>query len=120
MQCFQTQGSNGFKLGYSSGSTNFIWGSSSITPAPVNSREMIVIRHIKGDNNLYVYVSSLDYNNYTVFDPMAKSNPTITDSNLDTTLVFGMQKTDGGLFRNGCSGNINWCKIWCKFFTKFL
>ena len=113
MQCFQTSGSNGFKFEYTGGSSKLTWGnSSSISPSPVDSREMIVIRHIKGDNKLYVYASNLDSNNYTVFDPMNKDGSTTTI--YDTTLVFGMQKTDGNVFRNGCIGNINWCKIWYK------
>jgi hypothetical protein len=111
MQCFQTAGSNGFKLAYINNSPSFSWGDSSITPSPVDSREMIVIRHIKGDNNLYVYTSNLDYNTYTL-NTIPKDNATNTIYN--TTLVFGMQKTDGDKYANGCIGNINWCKIWYK------
>ena len=112
MQCFQTSGSNGFKLGCSGGTPEFIWGdASTMKPCSAGSREMIVLRHIKGDNNLYVYTSNLDSTALSV-NELTRNTATTTIYN--TTLVFGQQKTDGDGYRNGCSGEITWCKIWYK------
>ncbi len=109
MQCFQTSGSNGFKLGYSGSAPEFIWGSSTpIKPSYVGNREMLVIRHKKGDNNLYVYVSNL---NSTDFALHTINKASITQSD-NATLIFGAAKMDSGRITNYCMGDINWCKIW--------
>lgn len=112
MQCYQTSGSHGFKLGCSGGTPEFIWGdASTMKPCSIGSREMIVLRHIKGDNNLYVYTSNLDS---TALSANELTRNTMTTTIYNTTLVFGQQKTDGDAYRNGCSGEITWCKIWYK------
>lgn len=111
MQCFQTSGSNGFKLSYStSSSPEFAWGGSSMTPSSADEREMLVIRHKKGDNNLYVYTSNLDSTTFAL-NTMEKASATQSDS---ATLVFGAAKQDSGRFVNYGIGNIYWCKIWYR------
>ena len=109
MQCFQSSGSNGFKLGYDGGSPEFIWGSSAaIRPSYVDNREVLVIRHKKGDNNLYVYVSNLDSTEFTLHT-INKASITQSDA---ATLIFGAAKMDSGRIANYCMGDIYWCKIW--------
>ena len=109
MQCFQSSGSNGFKLGYNGNKNEFIWGSSTaITPSSVNNREMLVIRHKKGDNNLYVYTSNLDDTSFSYY----VINKTTTTHSEDATLIFGAEKMDSGRITNYCMGDIHWCKIW--------
>lgn len=109
MQCFQTSGSNGFKLGYSGSVPEFVWGSASaIKPSSVGNREMLVVRHKKGDNNLYVYVSNLDSTSFSKHT-IARSAATQSDS---ATLIFGAAKMDSGRIANYCMGDIHWCKIW--------
>lgn len=117
MQCFQTSGNNGFKLSYSS-SPQFAWGSSvisdakgnAISPSTVDAREMLVIRHKKGDNNLYVYVSNIATGNRAAH-VITKTGTTQSDT---ATLVFGAMKQDSGRFVNNAIGEVNWCKIWYK------
>lgn len=109
MQCFQTAGTNGFKLSYES-SPQFIWGSPSITPSYPDCREMLVIRHKKGDNNIYVYTSDIGSSNISAYT-IEKSTVTQSDN---ATLVFGASKQDSGRFVNYAIGEINWCKIWYK------
>lgn len=107
MQCFQSSGSNGFKLNYTT-SPQFVWGSSSSTPASANNREMLVIRHKKGDNNLYIYNSNLSGDSVTT----ATIDKTTTTQSDTATLVLGAAKQDSGRFTNHAIGEINWCKIW--------
>ena len=109
MQCFQTSGSNGFKLSYGS-TPEFAWGSSSITPSSADEREMLVIRHKKGDDNLYVYISNLSSTSFAA-RTISKASVTQSDS---ATLVFGAAKQDSGRFVNYGIGDIYWCKIWYK------
>lgn len=110
-QCFQSNGSNGFKLWYSSTSgssgVNLTWGTTSNNIVGINKREIIVIRHKKGDNNLTIYKSNLDGNEVLTAD-LARTKSTIGTG----TLVFGCAKADDGYYENHAIGNINWAKVW--------
>ena len=57
-QCFQVNGTNGFKLWYTSGTaytgSKFTWDTSAKNLVAANKREMLVVRHKKGDNNLLI------------------------------------------------------------------
>lgn len=108
MQCFQIAGANGFKLYYDGTNTTLSWAGSTIQPSSRGEREMLVIRHKKGDNNLYVYTSNIgsyDIGTFTI------NRDFQTQSDI-ATLVFGASKQDSGRFTNHCKGTIYWCKIW--------
>lgn len=106
-QCFQDNGSNGFKLWYSSG-VQFTWGTSSDSSvSSVGSREMLVIRHTKGNNNLIIYKSNLDGDSVVV-NELTRTKTTIGTG----TLVFGSARADDGIYENFAIGNINWAKVW--------
>lgn len=105
-QCFKADGMNGFRLWYNDG-TKTAWGTSATAAGTVENREMLIIRHKKGDNNLYVYNSNLIGNDMTVVE-LNKSRSTITDS----TLVFGCAKADDGAYENYGVGTIYWAKLW--------
>lgn len=107
-QCFQSNGSNGFKLWYNNGA-RLSWGTSSVEASVNNAREMIVIRHRKGNNNITVYNSNLSSFNVKI-DELVRNRETIADS----TLVFGSAKADDGAFENHARGDIYWCKVWFK------
>ena len=105
-QCFQANGTNGFKLWYSGGA-RFTWGTSYEDITSINKREILVVRHVKGDNNLYIYKSNLDG------DEVLSSELTRTKSTVGTgTLVFGCARADDGIYENYGIGNINWAKVW--------
>lgn len=112
-QCFQANGTNGFKLWYSNNNdfvgAKFTWGTSSDNVVSANKREIIVIRHKKGDNNLTIFKSAMDS------EEVATSNLTRTKTTAGTgTLVFGSARADDGIYENHAIGNINWAKIWYK------
>lgn len=105
-QCFQANGSNGFKLGYNSG-VKFTWGTTSDSVTSINKREIIVVRHKKGDNNLTIYKSNLDG------DEVLSVELTRAKSTIGTgVLVFGSARADDGIYENYAIGNINWAKVW--------
>ena len=111
-QCFQANGTNGFKLWYSTGDytgAKFTWGTSSNNVVGINKREIIIIRHKKGDNNLMIYKSNLD-GNAILSAELTRNKSTIGTS----TLVFGCAKADDGYYENNAVGNINWAKVWYK------
>lgn len=110
-QCFQANGSNGFKLSYTSGTSytgsKFTWGTTAENLVVANRREMLVIRHRKGENNLIIYNSNLVGNSQTVVE-LDRTKSTSGDC----TLVFGCSRADDGMYENYAIGNIYWCKLW--------
>lgn len=106
-QCYQGNGSVGFKLQYND-RVQLKWGSNASNIASVNQREMVVIRHKKGDTNLTVYGSNLDGAEVAISSLASKEFASTT------TLVFGCEKQTSTIFANYASGNIHWAKIWYK------
>ena len=110
-QCFQANGTNGFKLWYSSANdfngAKMTWGTASDNIVGVNKREIIVVRHKKGDNNLTIYKSNLDGSS-VLSTELTRAKTTIGTG----TLVFGSARADDGIYENHAIGNINWAKVW--------
>lgn len=105
-QCYQANGTNGFKLWWNN-EPKLAWGTSSLTPSVVNMREMIILRHIKGENGLHIYTSNL-VGDDIVYNELPKTRSTSTSA----SLVFGCAKADDGAYENYAVGTIYWSKIW--------
>lgn len=105
-QCYQNNGTNGFKLWYSN-QPRLAWGTTSITPSSVNTREVIVLRHIKGETGLHVYTSNITGADSS-YTEISRSKITSASS----TLVFGCGKADDGEYENYAVGAIYWSKLW--------
>lgn len=85
-QCFQGDGSNGFRLWYSQ-EPRFSWNTDSITPSAGTNREIIVFRHEAGSQKLYVYNS-----NMTGKEVSSTTLNAIRIPEHSSTLVFGCSK----------------------------
>lgn len=114
MQCYSSTGttSDGFRLRTTKGTDQpkIVWGGDTNVKdvSAANRREMIVLRHKKGDGSLHVYSSAL--NSLEVqYDELKKEGATFTLA--DTYLILGGAK-QGNSFTNKCRGEVNWCKIW--------
>ena len=105
-QCYSDNGMKGFRLWYNGG-IKLGWNNSSTNPSSVNNREMLILRHIKGDNGLYVYISNVNGNSVTY----VKLNGTQSTIH-ENTLVFGCAKADDGSYENYGKGTVYWSKIW--------
>lgn len=105
-QCFQNDGVHGFRI-WNNNNPKLSWGTSSTAVAGFNKREMVVIRHIKGENGLHVYSANLN-GDEPLYVELSKSRTTKTDS----TLVFGSGKADDGLYENHANGTVYWSKMW--------
>lgn len=104
-QCFKSDGSSGFKLWTNSGA-KLAWGTSS-TNVAIGTRNIIVIRHIKGETGLHVYNGNLTANAPSYVE-LSRNRETVVDS----TLVFGCSKADDGMYENYAIGEIYWAKVW--------
>lgn len=109
-QCFHTGLTNGFKVQYDNGAV-FTWGGVAATSkiALNGNREMLVIRHKKGDNNIYIYSSNLDS-----MTPVTQTVEKTTSSIADTNVVFGCAKAANGRTSNFAIGTVYWSKVWYK------
>ena len=107
MQCFQANGTNGFKLWYNGSKPIFTWGTSTENASATGSRDMLIIRHKKGENNLSIYKSNLDGNDLII----SELTRTRTTEGVGT-LVFGCARADDGKYEDYGVGEIYWSKIW--------
>ena len=105
-QCFSGLDTSGFKLYYNSG-PKLAWGSSSATPLEIGNREMIVLRHIKGENGIYIYASNTtgDVSYYVELSGIHSMVHNVS-------LVFGCNKLEDGSYENYGMGTIYWSKVW--------
>ena len=106
LQCFQNDGVNGFKVWNNSGS-KFLWGTSSSSFGALGNRDMMVIRHVKGENGIHVYHSNLTGEQSTYVE-LTKNRATSTNA----TIVFGCSKADDGAYEDYAIGSVYWSKLW--------
>ena len=105
-QCFSGLNTSGFKLSYNNG-VSLSWGSASASPFSADSREMIVLRHIKGENGLHVYSSSTtsDKSYYAELSGIHSMSHNVS-------LVFGCSKLEDGSYEQYGKGTVYWSKLW--------
>ena len=113
VSCYEEDGQEGFRLRYSA-APNIQWGDTGFSFGSGKLRDIVVLRHIKGEDKLYVYASN-STSSGTNFD-MAITRAEITRARSTTTpavLTLGGIRfmADGGHDDYG-RGFIHWCKIW--------
>jgi hypothetical protein len=106
MQCFETNGMNGIRIWNNNGA-KISWGTESATAATVGTRDMVVMRHKKGENNLHVYTANI-YGDDIVYTEINRGRITQTNA----TLVFGCAKADDGEYERFAKGDVYWAKVW--------
>ena len=106
MQCYESNGMNGFRLWMNSG-CKVAWGTASSETFELGSREMLVLRHVKGENGLHIYSSNM-FSDASGYQEIDRTRTTKTDA----TLVFGCSKADDGAYENYAIGSVYWAKVW--------
>ena len=105
-QCFSGLDTSGFKLSYSGGA-KFAWGSTSATPIAIGSREMLVLRHKKGENGVHIYAS-----NTSGSESYYVELEGIHSMVHNVSLVFGCSKLEDGSYEQHAKGIVYWSKLW--------
>lgn len=105
-QCFQSDGSNGFKLWHST-EPKLSWGTDSLTPSSGLGREIVVLRHRAGSRQLQVYISNITGTSIHTQFLTSTRIPSI-----NSTFVLGCSKADDGVYENFAKGTVHWCKVW--------
>ena len=106
-QCYQGSTYNGFKFANSNGNPTFYWGGSTNSPTSFDCREMMVIRHIKGEKTIHIYNSNLGDMEISIDELDNANHVAFTNE-----LVFGCAMPNATTYRNYGKGDIYWCKIW--------
>ena len=113
VSCFEEEGSEGFRLRFNS-NPDIQWGDKSAKFGSGTYRDMVVIRHRKGEDKLYVYASNgtdsgSNFSTAITRTELLRTRSTTTPS----ILTFGAIRflEDGGYDDYG-RGHIHWCKIW--------
>lgn len=105
-QCFSGLDTSGFKLMYKNG-VSLVWGSSSNNVVVADRREILVLRHIKGENGLHVYASNVRGDESSYVELFGAHSMTH-----DVSLVFGCSKLEDGSYEEHATGTVYWSKIW--------
>lgn len=113
VSCFETDGTEGFRLRYS-GAPNVQWGDKTQSFGNATYRDILVLRHVKGEDKLYVYASngtgsSSLFSGAIATAELTRSRSTSTEASL---VLGGVKDTADGSFSNYGTGTIYWCKIW--------
>ena len=113
LSCFDEDGAEGFRLRYN-GAPNIQWGDKNQSFGYGQFRDVLVLRHIAGDDKLYVYASN-STNSSSMFDlgtlrvELVRNRSTATNNHL----VFGaIRFTGDGGYDDYATGIIHWAKIW--------
>lgn len=113
LSCFDENGSEGFRLRCVGGTPNIQWGNQSINVGAQKNRDIVVLRHIKGENRLYIYASngptSTQRFDASIF--VAESVRNRATSTENCLSLGGVMFGDGGFDCYG-KGMVYWCKIW--------
>lgn len=112
LSCYEEDGAEGFRLRYS-GAPDIQWGDTNFKVGNGKYRDIVVLRHRKGENKLYVYCSN--GNNSSAFaDAISRTELTRNRStSTEAPITLGAIKFlgDGGHDYYG-TGVIHWCKVW--------
>lgn len=107
MQCFDDFTKTGLQI-----STNGInWFGTSVNAVNTNTRDIIILRHKKGDKKLYVYSGNLSGSSVS-YTEITNSTTVAT---VDTDVVFGCAKyvsASSTTYDSYANGTIYWAKLW--------
>lgn len=111
LSCYEEDGSEGFRLRMNA-NPDIQWGDKNLNVGYKGYRDIVVLRHIKGDDKLYIYSSNestINFSKTIIKSELTRSRTT----NTEQTLTLGAIRfiADGGYDDYG-SGYIYWAKIW--------
>lgn len=113
LSSFHEDGSEGFRLRYNS-YPNIQWGDKNVNVGYGKLRDIVVLRHRKGDNKLYVY-SSNSKDASTRYDAVinaVESTRTRSTSHSEPITLGGIYFSQDGGYDDYGKGIIHWCKVW--------
>lgn len=111
VSCFDSNGNEGFRLKYLNGGATIEWGNETVRVGTGLARGIVVIRHVKGQRNLYI--ASDNTGNYVYNDSIYTYElPRATETETSSVLTFGAVPVGASGYQNVAKGHVYWCKIW--------
>ena len=104
--CMDEVSYNGFQLRYNKG-PSLRWGVNSLGTNRGVNREIMVLRHVKGELYATAYASRC-YENAIGYSVITKSVPTATTA----TLTLGANKNEDGTITGYAKGTLHLCKVY--------
>lgn len=125
LSCCENNNNNGFRIRLNGDTLNIHWGTETFSVSFKNYRDIIVLRHRKGEQQLYVYTStaysastktlSKFFNLDSAYGSGKPRRKVLTSSSSITTesplTLGGVYFADGTTSHYG-TGMVYWCKIW--------
>lgn len=117
LSCFEYDGSEGFRLKFNGTSPEIQWGNSSQVVGYGAKRDLVVLRHIKGEDKLYIYSfnagagSSDIYADEIEYTELTRNRSTSTEA---TIVLGGFKFLSNGTIDNMGKGCIHWAKVWLE------
>ena len=111
VSCYDASGSEGFRLRYYNSRPNIQWGDKNQGVGYSTTRGIVVIRHRKGDPNLYVASDNTNVDTYNT-EILTVEIPRVQATNTGAVITFGGVPVGASGYDNPGTGTIHWCKIW--------
>jgi hypothetical protein len=105
-ECYSESLTTGLQFLYNNGTPSLNWNGKTENPSSVDSRDMLVLRHIKGTKGLHVYSSKIS-SNESFYVTLGDEWPTV-----NKRLVFGARERASGVFSHHAQGTVYWSKVW--------
>lgn len=110
VECYNPSQSDGFKLSYNGSSPTLYWSTNNSVAASTGEREMIVLRHVKGESSIHVYKSNISGESVEYIEIAHISRDYFTP--ITQTLVLGCSINLMGKPVSYASGTVHWAKVW--------
>lgn len=105
-ECYQGNSSTGFRVAFRNRVPALLWGASS-TLGVNSTRDVLVLRHVKGETGLHVYKANVPATELTY----QKLDATRASVQTTQRLVFG-GSVDFGEIDNPIKASVYWAKVW--------
>lgn len=117
LSCFEYDGSEGFRLKYNGTNPEIQWGNTSQVVGKGKQRDIVVLRHRKGEDKLYVYSfnggasSTGTYADEITYTELTRNRSTNTEA---TIMLGGFKFLSNGAIDTVTlgKGKIHWAKVW--------
>lgn len=113
LACYEEDGSEGFRLTHSGTYPNIQWGDKNNNIGYKKYRDVVVLRHIKGDDKLYIYASNTYASSNIFSDDIIKIESTRSrKTSTNAVITIGGILFGDGAFDYYGTGMIHKAKIW--------
>lgn len=115
LSCFEYDGSEGFRIKWNGTNPELQWGNVTKVIGNKKQRDIVVLRHVAGENTIHVYSfnsgagTDLVYADTISYDALTRNRSVNTEA---TIVVGGFKFLENGVIDDMGVGTIHWAKVW--------